>query len=318
MSFSGDKAREHRRALRAFAESEPIHSSEEEEGLDIIRSSRKDLDLSQYIDGQSMSLPAIGIGADPIAVLTQSQSQSSGKRAHHKAGDVANDTSGNDPEITEATAEAPRSRRKTEISLEEDGSHEDTLEQLESEWSEEDTRAGYRDFKNRKTVKRKRVAAETNRIRAERKITKISAAANVVGRKPPSKKRAYSSTGFSYDSVDNAASVAATFLDEPIPEYIVSRKAELNKMREAGLRYPPSYKDIEFLDPVTEEKPKFDRVVKPQREKKDIELRESGGIIPASIAQWLRDYQVEGVEFLHERFVKQTGAILGYALRELR
>ncbi|MCF3243882.1 SNF2-related protein, partial [Escherichia coli] len=38
---------------------------------------------------------------------------------------------------------------------------------------------------------------------------------------------------------------------------------------------------------------------------------ESGGVIPAPIAQWLRDYQVEGVQFLHERFVKQTGAILG-------
>lgn len=40
-------------------------------------------------------------------------------------------------------------------------------------------------------------------------------------------------------------------------------------------------------------------------------MRETGGVIPAPIAQWLRDYQVEGVEFLHERFVKQTGAILG-------
>ena len=37
----------------------------------------------------------------------------------------------------------------------------------------------------------------------------------------------------------------------------------------------------------------------------------SGGIIPASIAQWLRDYQVDGVRFLHKKFVYQTGCILG-------
>lgn len=40
-------------------------------------------------------------------------------------------------------------------------------------------------------------------------------------------------------------------------------------------------------------------------------MRESGGIIPAPIAQWLRDYQIDGVDFLHERFIRQTGAILG-------
>lgn len=51
MSFSRDKEKEHRRALRAFAESEAISDSEDEDGLDIIQTSRKDLDLSQYIDG---------------------------------------------------------------------------------------------------------------------------------------------------------------------------------------------------------------------------------------------------------------------------
>jgi hypothetical protein len=59
MSFGRDKAKDHQRALRAFAESEDVQSGSEgpdDDGLDIIESSRKGLDinLSQYIDGQSM------------------------------------------------------------------------------------------------------------------------------------------------------------------------------------------------------------------------------------------------------------------------
>jgi hypothetical protein len=53
MSPSRDKSKDHQRALRAFAES----GEDEDDGLDIIESSRKGLDLSQYIDGQSMLLP---------------------------------------------------------------------------------------------------------------------------------------------------------------------------------------------------------------------------------------------------------------------
>src|SRR6202000_761939 len=44
---------------------------------------------------------------------------------------------------------------------------------------------------------------------------------------------------------------------------------------------------------------------------KDIELPISLGLIPAPIAQFLRDYQVDGVKFLHELFVYQKGGILG-------
>jgi hypothetical protein len=57
MSFGRDKSKDHQRALRAFAESEDIVSGSEgqdDDGLDIIKSSRQGLDLSQYIDGQSM------------------------------------------------------------------------------------------------------------------------------------------------------------------------------------------------------------------------------------------------------------------------
>ncbi|KAI8932416.1 hypothetical protein NX059_010602 [Plenodomus lindquistii] len=291
MSFVRDKAKEHRRALRAFAESEPVNSSDDEDGLDIIESSRKGLNLSQYID----------VG------LTQSQSQSQHVDADRDFRDEANKVS----EDGLDRVKIPRPRSRIDISSEEGDAFEDAVEELESEWSDDDPRAVYREFKNRKTLKRKRVAAETNRIRAERK-SKTSAAASVVGRKPPPKKKTpYGHTGFSTDSVADDASGAATFLDEPIPDYIVARQAVLKKLHEAGLRYPPTYRNVEFLDPVTEEKPKLDKAVKPQREKKDIKLVEFKGVIPGPIAQWLRDYQVEGVEFLHESFVKQTGAILG-------
>ena len=55
MSSSGrDKARDHQRALRAFAESEIQSDTDDgDDGLDIIQSSRKGLNLSQYVDGQS-------------------------------------------------------------------------------------------------------------------------------------------------------------------------------------------------------------------------------------------------------------------------
>lgn len=56
MSFSRDQAKGHRRALRAFAESEAKSDSDDEDGLDIIGSTRKGLDLPQYIDGLLRSL----------------------------------------------------------------------------------------------------------------------------------------------------------------------------------------------------------------------------------------------------------------------
>ena len=100
-------------------------------------------------------------------------------------------------------------------------------------------------------------------------------------------------------------------MDDPIPEYFESRKRKLKRLQDAGLRYPPIYDDIDLSDSDSEVRPVLHPDIKPQRAKKDIKLRESGGIIPANIAQWLRDYQVQGVQFLHENFVRQTGALLG-------
>lgn len=169
----------------------------------------------------------------------------------------------------------PLSRGKHAISSDTDDALDDAEKDLESEWSDDDPRAFYRNFKDRKTAKRKRVAEETNRIRAEKK-SKITATTSIVGRKPaPKKKTGYGPSGFSTDSVAEDAEGAATFLDEPIPEYIISRQRTLKTLHEAGLRYPPSYRDVEFSDPVSQQKPKLHKAVKPQREKKDIELLES-------------------------------------------
>ena len=105
---------------------------------------------------------------------------------------------------------------------------------------------------NRKTAKRKRVAAETNRIRAQKK-SKASAASSIIGRKPVPKKREQHEqpdfTGFSTDPTEGNA----TFLDDPIPEYIILRHKTLKKLHEAGLRVPPSYEDIDFSDSDSEQ-----------------------------------------------------------------
>lgn len=107
-------------------------------------------------------------------------------------------------------------------------------------------------------------------------------------------------------------------LDDHIPDYIQQRRrkfdARVKQMKEIGLKLPPSYNDVEFSDDDRlahlAEKPHFEKG-KPVTSYKDVTLPKSLGIIPAPIAQWLRDYQVDGTAFLHTLFVYQTGGILG-------
>jgi hypothetical protein len=54
MPFNRGKAKSHRRVLRAFAESEAMSDTDGDEGLDIIESSRKGLDISPLTDRQLM------------------------------------------------------------------------------------------------------------------------------------------------------------------------------------------------------------------------------------------------------------------------
>ncbi|KAI4650596.1 hypothetical protein J4E93_002953 [Alternaria ventricosa] len=283
MSFSRDKLKDPQKGIRAIAESGESFGDSDGAGdddLDIIKASRKGLDLSQYIDGH------------------QTQSQTQSQRA---TDEVTEDEDEEDDHNDDDALDEPEPRTRDVTSS---GTDDDEL--LEAEY---DPRAFHKEWTGRKTEKRKRTTAETNRIRSEKK-SKATAATSIVGRRPPPKKNGYGPTGFSTDTLADDEGATA-FLDDPIPDYFISRQKTLKKLHESGLRYPPSYHDVDWYNVGTEEKPKLDDSVQQQREKKDIRLRESHGIIPGPIAQWLCDYQVEGVQFLHGKFVKQTGAILG-------
>ncbi|KAK5449368.1 hypothetical protein LTS15_008911 [Exophiala xenobiotica] len=103
-----------------------------------------------------------------------------------------------------------------------------------------------------------------------------------------------------------------------MPEYVRSRRTKFDKrteeLKQGGLWLPPTYDEIYFSDDERiqqlRERPEFPQSTA-SREYKDIQLPYSLGLIPAPIAQFLRDYQVKGVAFLHEHFVYQRGGILG-------
>ncbi|KAK4148055.1 switch 2 [Dichotomopilus funicola] len=112
------------------------------------------------------------------------------------------------------------------------------------------------------------------------------------------------------------------YADAGVPDYLRKRREGFDRdrklLQEAGLKLPPDYSDIYFSDDEhgskLEERPIFEGAnsgIKPCRPYQDIELEYSAGVIPASVAQYLRDYQIAGVKFLHQRFVYQNGCILG-------
>ena len=103
-----------------------------------------------------------------------------------------------------------------------------------------------------------------------------------------------------------------------IPAYIQTRRSKFDErartLKQGGLKLPPSYKDIAFSDDENldglEERPEFFKL-QPLADYQDKELHVSLGVIPAPLAQWLRDYQFQGTAFLHRHFVYQEGGILG-------
>ncbi|TPX18060.1 uncharacterized protein E0L32_011879 [Thyridium curvatum] len=170
------------------------------------------------------------------------------------------------------------------------------------EWTDDSDGEYERLLKNRK-----RKTAARGRKKADNKATRSANTRDGAG-----SSRAQASTSVKqedpYDAVD-------------LPDYIRRRRKDFEEnrkvLKEAGLRLPPDYSEIEFSDDeqlaTLEEKPVFDEAsgIKPSREYKDVELEYSAGLIPASIAQYLRDYQIVGVKFLHQLFVYQKGGILG-------
>lgn len=144
----------------------------------------------------------------------------------------------------------------------------------------------------------------------------------------PKKKRAKrksapkrKSTGAGGPSTDADEVVFDDDLQLELPDYLIQRREEFDanrkKHHEAALMLPPDYTGIDLGDgngiENLSERPVFPPTsgVRPVRPYEDIELPQSAGLIPASIAQYLRDYQVEGVKFLHRKFVYQEGGILG-------
>lgn len=178
--------------------------------------------------------------------------------------------------------------------------------------------AAYEKFKNRKTDARKKTAARTRKAKVAAKGAARNAS-SMVGRrvqttverrdqKPP---RLVKHDTYATDSEDDAPETA-------LPQFLKKRRSEWevhhDSLGEAGLSLPPDYEDVIFSDDEhladLREKPTFPGA-KPGGPYKDVDLRYSAGVVPAPIAQWLRDYQIQGAEFLHELFVCQKGGILG-------
>ena len=156
---------------------------------------------------------------------------------------------------------------------------------------------------------RKKAVASTRKakaIAAREDGPKKRVATRNHGKRPPKKPKVYG------DESD------PELLEDSLPEFLRTRRdrfeAGRDELKEAGLNLPPDYDDVEFSDDErlehVNERPQFP-MTRPSAEYKDIRLPYSLGIIPAPIAQWLRDYQVHGVSFLHELFVYQRGGILG-------
>ncbi|KAJ5834625.1 SNF2-related protein [Penicillium robsamsonii] len=176
---------------------------------------------------------------------------------------------------------------------------------------EEDANDGelaYKEFKERKSLKRKQTAAATRKA-------KIPRGDPIVGRikqeRPaPLPKRPLKQWG--------EAPSEDELMENTLPGYLKTRRSQFDRkhkhLQDHGLKLPPTYEDVDFSDDERleelQERPVFPVNTRKQ-EYKDIQLPYSMGIIPAPIAQWLRQYQVEGVAFLHELFVYQKGGVLG-------
>ncbi|KAI0879147.1 P-loop containing nucleoside triphosphate hydrolase protein [Hypoxylon argillaceum] len=155
----------------------------------------------------------------------------------------------------------------------------------------------------------------------KRRATSKSTAAKGKGKAVVSGKQARKNTSRKTKSRLNDSTASESEPNPPtlLPAYFQKRRTAFDEnckiLHEAGLRLPPNYSDVYFSDDERleeiEEKPQFDPSsgIKPCHPYKDIKI--AGGLIPASLAQYLRDYQIEGVQFLYDLFVHQRGGILG-------
>ena len=177
------------------------------------------------------------------------------------------------------------------------------------DWSDdEDPEDAYKTFQDRKSVKRRKATASTRKAK--------TLETNGVGH--ASKRSKGKERGKKQKDWGDVTDDENDLMEHTLPDYLQARRSKFDKrmgiMKEAGLKLPPSYDDIDFSDDERlehlKEKPDFPGG-KQSAPYKDKPLPKSLGLIPAPIAQWLRDYQVEGTAFLHTMFVYQMGGILG-------
>lgn len=182
-------------------------------------------------------------------------------------------------------------------------------------FDDEDSDAAYEAFKKRKSDKRKKTLAATRNAKASVKKGSLVGrrAKTVIPLKEGKKGRKRDGAVYGEEDEDEA------LMETTLPDYLKKRRSSWDERREdqggtAGLQLPPEYDDVEFSDDDRMEhlleRPQLPKTML-QREYKDVELRYSLGILPAPIAQYLRDYQIAGTQFLHELFVYQKGGILG-------
>jgi SNF2 family DNA or RNA helicase len=120
------------------------------------------------------------------------------------------------------------------------------------------------------------------------------------------------------DYAEELVSSEDELMEYTLPDFLQRRRsqfeARMQRLKQGGLKLPPTFDEVEFSDDENlehlQEKPNFSDL-RPPAPYKDVPLPYSLGLIPAPIAQWLREYQVEGASFLHEMFVYQKGGILG-------
>lgn len=182
-------------------------------------------------------------------------------------------------------------------------------------WSADSSDDEYTKFRDRTATKRKRAAVSTRKAKAVEKdsgignTSKKSKKANGSGKSRAAGKKIRDFRDTSDDDLG---------MEHTLPDFLQSRRSRFDKrmenLKEAGLRLPPAYDDVDFSDDERledlKEKPDFPGA-KQWQPYKDIQLPRSLGLIPAPLAQFLRHYQIDGTAFLHELFVYQTGGILG-------
>ncbi|PQE32856.1 hypothetical protein CJF32_00001332 [Rutstroemia sp. NJR-2017a WRK4] len=143
------------------------------------------------------------------------------------------------------------------------------IEQVE--WSEDDENP-YESFKNRKSAKRKKLAATKKRLKDKAKDAAIN------------RKIEKGKGGASKNPERVWGDEPDYEMDDDVPEYLQVRRKEfdsnLHKLKVAGLRLPPDYSEMYFSDDDRledlEERPNFPSTIEPSRPYADIEMDQWG------------------------------------------